>query len=67
MNTKSLTDELSDFFEEHKDVELSFQGDRNFSDLEKLSKYILKLEGAVRYFSGKRLDEALYEYKNKEK
>lgn len=62
---KSSTDKLIEFFEEHKDIEVSFQGDRDFTDPKKLSRYILKLEGAVRHFSGKRLDAALYEYKNR--
>lgn len=59
----SLLNDLKDFFEEHKDVELSFQPDRNFTDHKKLSNYILDLEGAVRHFSGESLDVAMAKYR----
>lgn len=58
-----LTDKLADFFEQHGDIEISFQSKRNFTDPKKLSEYILDLEGAVRYFSNERLDSALYKYR----
>lgn len=59
----SFVDDLSDFFNKHKDVEISFQSKRNHTDPQKLSEYILELEGAVRHYSGNSLDHSMGEYR----
>lgn len=67
MSKKSFVDDLADFFEEHKDIEVSFQSKRNFTKPELLREYILDLEGAVRYFSNEQLDKAMSIYRTMEK
>lgn len=60
---ESFVDSLSDFLEDNG-IEVSFQFKRNFTDQRLLGEYILDLEGAVRRYSKKSLDQALAEYRS---
>jgi hypothetical protein len=59
--SEDLFGKLGIFLEENN-IELSLQSDRDFTDMKKISSYVLKLEGAVRFYSGKSLDTALGDY-----
>lgn len=63
---KDIFKELGILLEENN-TGLSFQPDRDFTDMKKISSYVLRLEGAVRFYSGKSLDVALGDYLKNER